>query len=257
MNRAKWIKEIIGGAVEEHGFEYRGCSRDEYTYIYSYARKKEDVRQIIRIDVSLHEMELCFMTNAYGQDEVEGAGLIESDFKIESDRRIWWDGPEEFKKVLYHFREVIIKKGLDILEEISVPTTEIRPKKETQWKLYQEHEALNEEYRKRYGLEGMESTVELMKKISGIIAASRDREFAEAEELLIGMAAVYGDQLVKKMGGEWVWTNNNSCLICDMDGMAGTENPLADTIHYWKHKNLDNPDIFIREFKKSPFDIVT
>ena len=158
MNRAKWIKEIIGGAVEEHGFEYKGYSRDEYTYFYSYRRMKkdaqQDVWQTITIGVSLNEMELVFGTDAFGQDSIEaGAGLIESDFEIDSDNRwITWKDAEEFKKVLYHFREIILKKGLNILEEISIPTSEIRSTKETDWKLYQEHEALNEEYRKRYGL---------------------------------------------------------------------------------------------------------
>ncbi len=260
MNRSKWIKEIIGGAIKEHGFEYEGGGKDEYIFIYSFQRRKGDLRQYISIAVKDNKADLTFSTNAYGQKEVHGSGLMESNFEMESDNRyIAWKDAEEFKQVLYHFREIILKKGMDVLEEISRPTTEVRPKKETHWKLYQEHEALNEEYRKKYGLENIESTKELMQKISDIIVGSRDKEFTEVEEMLIGLAAVFGDQLVIKCGGEWFWNPEvNTCTIKSMNGIRIllTENPLARIINYWKCKSVD-PNILINSFKKTAYDIIT
>ncbi|MBD5471975.1 MAG: hypothetical protein HDR20_03445 [Lachnospiraceae bacterium] len=95
--------------------------------------------------------------------------------------------------------------ALAVLEEKSKPATEVRPKKETYWKLYTEHDELNREYRKKYNLEDTESSLKCMKGISDIILETTDQEFAEVEEMLIGLAAVYGDQLIKKMGGKWIW----------------------------------------------------
>lgn len=260
MNQTKWIKEIIGGAVEEHGFEYEGCSRNGYIQDYDYMRKKEDIRQNILIGVKPDQMEMEFMTSAYGQENVYASGLIESNFEIDDENRwITWRDEEEFKQVLYHFREIILKKGFDILEEISKPTTEVRPRKETYWKLYQEHKALDEEYRKAYGLENIESTVTLMERIVAIIVDNQDKAFEEVEPLLIGLAAVYGEELIKKCGGKWSWNRGyNTCVVKGIPSWDGKKvvNPLASTINHWKYKR-NEPDVFIREFKESPFDIVT
>lgn len=239
----KWIKEIIGGAVEGHGFKYMGCTRNEYIDDYCYKRIKEGmgISWEIIIGIKLDEMELMFMTSVSGEN-IHASGLIESDFKIDDQNRwITWKGEEEFKQVLYHFREIILKKGFDMLEEITRKTPEDMLMDELDLKLYQEHKALNKEYRKRYGLENIKSTEELMKRISTIIVESGDKAFTEAQEILMGMAAVYGEELVKKCWGIWFWhRRSNSCLIRGV--RYRIENPLATVVNYWKRRE-DNPEV--------------
>ncbi len=41
MNKAKWIKKIIGETVEEKGFSYTGCSKDGCNVGYDFKRKIE------------------------------------------------------------------------------------------------------------------------------------------------------------------------------------------------------------------------
>lgn len=219
MNKEKWIKEIIGEAVKDYGFEDFIYFVDGWTEGYDFERKDGDLEQYIIITVIDNEIRLEFMTNAYGQFPVEASNLIKSDFA--SDRRdfLMFKNEEEFKGILYLFRDIILQKGFEIFEKISRPTTEARPKKETYWKVFSENKELEEKYRKMYGLENTEFTRKMMQRISDIILSTKDQDFKEVEEMLVGLAAVYGNQIIRKCGGEWKWYDNTkSCLIVNIHG---------------------------------------
>ena len=256
INKEKWIKKIIGEVVETHGFEYTGHSKDGYVHGYSFECIKGDLRQDVYLTVIENTVRMQLNTNAYGQIWVNVCNLMESNLKPDVMGFLEFQDEDEFKEILYSFGEILIQKGFDVLEEKSKPTTEIRPKKETYWKLYVEHDELNREYRQRYGLEDTESSLKCMQKISDIILGTTDREFAEVEEMLIGLAAVYGDQLIQKMGGEWGWSKvHNSSGIEEMKN-GSYANPLADIIFYWR-RGKEHLDTLIQAFKKGPFDVVT
>ena len=75
-----------------------------------------------------------------------------------------------------------------------------------------------------------------MKKISDIILENKDNPFKEVGELLIGLAAVYGCQLVKKCGGHWEFDDESaSCMIEEKFECKG-ERPLLTMLRYWKHR---------------------
>lgn len=256
MNQEKWIKKIIGEAVETRGFEYIGHSRDGYVHGYSFKCTKGDLRQDIHITVISNTIRMQLNTNAYGQIWVNVCDLLESNLEPDVMGFLEFKDEDEYKQILYSFCEILIKRGFDVLEEKSKPTTEIRPKKETYWKLYVEHDELNRGYRNKYNLEDTESSLKCMQRISDIILETTDQEFAEVEEMLIGLAAVYGDQLIQKWGGEWVWYEvHNSSGVGKMRN-GEYVNPLADMIFYWR-RGEEYIDSLIQAFKKDPFDVVT
>ena len=80
MDKEKWIKQIIGEAVKEHGFEKFIHSVDGWTHGYEFVRENGDLRQDISITVIDNSIRLEFITNAYGQDHVEVLDMIKSDF---------------------------------------------------------------------------------------------------------------------------------------------------------------------------------
>lgn len=156
---------------------------------------------------------------------------------------------------MYHFRDIILRKGLELFEELSIPVTEILPRKETYWKLYQEHDELNEKYRKMYGLEDTEYSTRLIRRISEIILETIEEDFSKVEEMLIGLAAVFADQVIRKCGGEWTWVEDcNTCVIIKVRGYVCI-NPLSDTISYWRWKK-ENLDHFLNAFRDNPYDTV-
>lgn len=255
MNKAKWVKKIIGEAVEQYGFEYIGYSRDGSIGDYTFERRDGDLLQFIMMTTRGNEIRLEFRTNAYGRFGVEASNLIESRFAHGYENFLWFQNEDEYKEILYHFRNIILQKGLTILEEESKPTTEIRPKKETYWELYTEHERLNKEYREKFGLEETESSRKLMQKISDIILETKEQQLSEVEEMLVGLAAVYGDQIIRKQGGEYTWNEDyHTCIIREMQG-GSSASPLVDVIWYWGNKEEDM-DYFLQAFQRLPGDLV-
>ncbi len=108
---------------------------------------------------------MIFHTNAYGQKEVYVHRLVPSGYK--GMNGFWeWTKEEEFIRIMELFREIILERGLETLEKISMPTTEERPKPETEKRLYERRESLNKEYRKRLGLKE-DSWKECSMKITG------------------------------------------------------------------------------------------
>lgn len=242
---------------------YTGHDRDENVHFYSFERKNGEIIHYITIVISGNKLCLELDSNAYGRSEVCASNLIESGFKGNKDG-LYFENDQELQQILHHFKEIVLQKGFDILNDISTPADGAGPGKESYRKLFQEHDSLNEEYRKRYALEETRSTAKLMKKISDIILENRDREFAEVEELLIGLAAIYADQLIRKRGGKWEWDSEfNSCVVESVwddeeeedEDADFSENPLATTINYWKQKE-DNPDWFLNNFKVLPSDVI-
>ena len=255
MDKEKWIKQIIGEAVKEHGFEKFIHSVDGWTHGYEFVRENGDLRQDISITVIDNSIRLEFITNAYGQDHVEVLDMIKSDFVDNGLGFLIFENEEELKEILYLFRDLILQKGFDILEEISKPTTDVRPREETSWKVFSENKELEEKYRKMYGLEDTEFTRKMMQKISDIILEKKDQNFAEVEEMLVGLAAVYGNQIIRKCGGEWRWNDKTkACTIKKIHGKNST-NPLHDLIWYWDRKEEDI-NCLLSVFRRLPYDTV-
>ena len=267
MNKAKWIKKIIGEAVTEKGFSYTGCTGGSDVG-YSFKRRvdgegeDDEIMQIIEIFISLsviggYDIRLTFCTNAYGVINQEVTNLIPSGFKKgDLDDFLHFENEEELKQILQHFRRIIVEKGEEVFREISKHSTEARPKKKTHKKLYEEHEELNRKYRKLYGMEDTEFTAKLMRRMNQVILEMQDEDFADVEETLIGLAAVYGDQLVRKCGGEWELSEMGTCMITGLhEGSGAGENPLNSIIFHWRNKRDDYRELLYC-FKKHPYDTV-
>lgn len=236
MNKEKVIQEIMGKELEKLGFSY--VSR------WSYERMHNDIRQEILI---CHErftrncLKMYFSTNAYGQKPKE----LE-DFVPDIQQESWeYRTEDEFRKIIHQFTEWTLNYGIKLLEEISMPTTEVRPKPETNRILYDNHEELNRKYRKELGMEEMD-TVDTLIAMSWEIEQLRmsKKPFAEVEEMLIGLAAILGHSMDCYDGKqEWIWDDKNK--TCKMEGRYIGLTPLRDIILNY---DLGVGDYFLKRY---------
>ena len=255
MNKEKYIKDIIGEAIREYGFErYTHFTETDWER-YEFERVDGELKQNILITIMDSDLRLDFRTNAYGQFAVDATDLFPPNLAGNRPSFLMFKNEEEFKKIIYLSRDIILQKGFTILEKISKPRTEARPRKETYWKIYTENKELEEKYRKMYGLEDTEFTRKMMQKISDIILSTKDKEFAEVEDMLVGLAAVYGNQIIRKCGGEWRWRDNTKSCIIDNIFNRDRVNPLSQIIFYWDGKKEDI-NYLLNAFRKLPYDTV-
>lgn len=244
MNNHKHMKKIIGEALKEYGFMYQSMGAHGCKFV----KEGEERKQEIYIDtIRKHKnmVRMIFHTNAYGQKEVYVHRLVPSGYKGMNGIGFWeWTKEEEFIRIMELFREIILERGLETLEKISMPTTEERPKPETEKRLYERRESLNKEYRKRLGLKEDSRKEQALLMIYKEIIKTRKEEFSKIEEDLIGLAAVYGEELIRQCNGEWEWTGN-ACIIKGIGREGkGVKNPLGLII-------------WCRNRKAEPFQAIT
>ena len=147
-----------------------------------------------------------------------------------------YETEEELRQIIMQFKEWIFTYGLEGLEKMSQPTTEARPKPETNRYLYEHHRELNEEYREKMGIQG-EEWVDVIRKIQKRIEETWDLPFSQMEEELIGLAALYAYAINDGKEGNWFW--HGMANLCVVEGVTETSPnliPLKDIILTWKQK---------------------
>lgn len=228
MERKKIVKEILGTELEKLGFAYEKGS---------YVRRKNGIKQCIEVGeerFAKKHAKMYFYANAYGQKPVEledfVPGILQESWKYETD--------EEYRAIIQQFKEWTFTYGLEQLEKMSIPTTEERPKPETNRYLYEHHEELNREYLKKMGMEGAEAPDVLfalqdeMEKLQGLL-------FKEVEQTLVGLAAVYGHCMCLLGKGTWYWNEEHqSCLIDNVGESGILEYPLSRMINSYHTKGI-------------------
>lgn len=118
---------------------------------------------------------------------------------------------------------------------------------------------MNQKYRKLYELEDTEFTAKLIRRIVKLIMENQDKQFEEVKELLIGLAAVYGSQLVLKGNGRWEW-QEGLVSHCWVKGIEGGHNtiPLDALAFCWKNKRDEATNVreLLHKFPKGPYGVV-
>lgn len=231
MNISKNIENIMGTMLKEQGFEY-----EKHVGVWAYSRHKGEIKQdifFLRHRFFKGKIKAVFCTNAYGQGMYEFARFVPN---IGTYQEFWeYKNEEELRQILEQFKEWIIKYGLSFLDEISEPTTEVRPKPETNLYLYQNHKEIYERYQKEWQLtDGKETIFTLREKLTEIY----NKDFAEIEQTLIEYAAVYGYAMCIDGLGEWAWDEEEKvCLLKNVGGLKREIEPLEDVILAYAHQS--------------------
>ena len=213
MRKYKYIKKYVGDPLKSEGFRYDGF---ESGGIWTFCRRKGDVTQIVRIcqERFLGNMaEVILSTDAYGQ----------------LPKTIAWssyDNEEEFEAAAKKFYEKIKSEGLELLEKMSVPVTEIRPTAEAERYLFENHEELCWEYKDK-----------LCASFPRMIWEEHENEnFETFKRDLIGIAAVYGGIYEEKCQAKWNCHEGTRTL---MEIGNKTCYPLEEIIFCWRDREYD------------------
>lgn len=177
MKMKKIIHEELGQELENIGFHYVSGER----LFWPYEREKDGIKQEIMVVRDRYEkgyIKVIFHTNAYMQRPREFC-----DFVPEEGAKHWdfwgFDNEEELREVLKEFKRLIFTYGLDFLETISKPATE-------------------------------EVIGIIYKKMEEILV----KPYTEVEDLLMGLAALYGDAIYWENRENWIWSEEeHNCQI--------------------------------------------
>ena len=239
MNMKKIIHEELGQELENIGFHYVSGER----LFWPYEREKDGIKQEIMVARDRYEkgyIKVIFHTNAYMQKPREF-----NDFVPEEGAKHWdfwgFDNEEELRDVLKEFKRLIFTYGLDFLETISRPATDAVPTVEKQRYLYEHHQELCKKYQEELGTEG-KSAEAVIGIINQKMEEALDKPYAEVEDMLMGLAALYGHTICWGDRGDWVWNEEKG--ICQIEKILGTRvneyilNLVVYEWDYWrKHRD--------------------
>ena len=241
LNKTKLIKKYFGDVIKEYGFEYGGA--DAWTW--NFFRQKENVKQeiiIMRHRFFADQIKLIFFTGVYCWGDQEPRHFIEK-YK---DKEFWiYETEEEYISILQEFAGIVRDYGLERLEEMLVPSDPIFATPEMHQYLYENYELLIAETDTKYDFE--KTGEEGIKNISSLLYQNKDREFEEAKEFLIDMAAIYLEIFKNDMGGKIVF--ENEICILEETGIhhRNAVYPLMGIVSKWKgyRENLADEEDFL------------
>lgn len=236
MNMKKIIHEELGQELENIGFHYGPPERLFWTY----EREKDGIKQEILLARDRYfkgQIRVFFQTSAYGRQKPKQF----RHFVPEEGAKQWdvwqFNNEEELRKVLKEFKRLIFTYGLDFLESISKPTTDAIPTEEKQRYLYMHHQELYEQWQKELETGG-KSAEEVIDIIFQKMEKTLDKPYAEVEDMLMGLAALYGHTICWGDRGEWIWLVWNQREFCQIKKVLGTwvnVNVLYLVTSTWDH----------------------
>ena len=252
MERGELVRKHIGEGMAPFKFEYKGYQNDSWKF----ERKFKEVVQTIsiypyRFDQSMITFELytSVKNSEYASKmgtNVISAGMIE-DISTNSQMRGYWqyESEEELIKVLNDMKEVLIKRGMRILLELSKGEEETDTP-EMYRELYFHHDELCERFIKKTGIKvtGLdeENINHWFDVIEARVAILKQGDYEHAKGELVEMAAFLGNQLVKYLGGEWhhfVSKDHESCSVRGCKTLNGGANCLSNIVGGYTQNGMD------------------
>ena len=246
MTIKKIIQEELGKTLEEHGFKFTKAE----SCFWPYEKEKDGIHQEILVARDRYEkgyIKMIFSTSAYGQQPKEFR-----DFVPEEGAKKWdywgYENEEELREVLREFKRLILAYGFDFIEEISKPATDAVPTEAANRYLLEHHHNLYIEYQEKLKVEGkeVEETIFIIyNKLKEIL----DEPFEQVENILMGLAALYGHVISWTNRGEWVWEEKRrACRVEKILETVMWVRPLNLIIETWdwmrKHKDTESKILY-------------
>ncbi len=127
----------------------------------------------------------------------------------------FYDGDEELERLLNQLGDHFIRR---VLPELSEPEPKVeRPEytvtKEMHDRLESRKEELAGQFMERHGLDWSEGTDEVMGQLLREAGQVKGKPFQEVEGKLVELAAVYGEVLIRTVGGEWARKKDEGKIV--------------------------------------------
>jgi len=251
MKKKKMILDIVGKAIDKHGFVYNQDKVYSGSGFWGFVRDIDSIKQRIFIQKNdfAESLYLNFATSAWGHS-LARAGT-HSEIKLPQGEysnvydEWYYETEEDFKKILVEFVDIIEKYGIDKLNEMSIEP-EVIPTLEMAKKLLSSHTGLNENFIKNNKLNtdevSKESVCKWFEVIERKFTNTKDEPYENVKDMLVEVAAFLGEQLRKEMGGEWKQRGQN---IRNMS-IHGLNTPryriytiLASVVNMWNNQDFD------------------
>ena len=237
LNRGKIIRKCVGEGLSDLGFVYGGCSNGD---TYCFERKQGELIWYVYIYVyrfDRWQVTFHFNTNVPGNLPVM-AGQVKG-ARGDGDTKGYWrfHDEESLIRVLEEMVRLIRIKGVQMLEQLSVPPKVTAFDNKMNEGLYLHHKELAEAFVQRTGMAATDYDGENLKRwfdyIDSRIEEMSKGEYDDAAKReLMEIASFLGEQIVKYKGGVWTLENSEikEVYIAYMKNPTFMKKPVKFTI---------------------------
>ena len=248
------MKNIVVERMEERLSKYGFWYKEYKDYRWKFIREVEGVIQSIVIQRSRwgksYTLEIDAGYGSYRPQDITNDPEYNLDF-------LDFNSKEEQISALNRLLDVVEKFGLKKLEKIiqeAKATGElIRPTNYMYKKLYENNSMLMQQFVERNHAEGLaeDGILQILKKELEII---KGKDFEMIQNKLIELASVYGNMLIRKVGGRWEYNEYNDRVIMNLDIPLYPGYPLLDWfIERWQK---GEEDLIIEEYNIKCSEII-
>ena len=207
MRRAQIIKDSLYDYLSEKGYSYIS---DRNIWVF---RKEEGeiTKEIAIYDMYGEAVDFDFRTTVGG---AEGIPYMDSSkVRLNDQGFCEYRNEEEFRILIDEIKRIIVTRGEEIFNEISVISEEQRLTWEMEKELFDNHEQLIEKGKIFFGIEN-ETGEEKIDMIIAKLKSIKGKSLQEVREELLMLSAVYGQMYEEKFEGKWVYYNRYCGVDC-------------------------------------------
>ncbi len=230
MGKKSIVVEIMEEKLSPYGFHYAAYEN----YRWRFSREVEEITQAIVIQGGHWENDYTLEINVgnrpYKLKEITNDPEYNLDF-------LNFNNEEEQKAVLNKLLDAAEKYGINKLDELTKEKKFIQPTAQMYKKLYKENSVLTQQFINRNNAVDLmeEDILQLLKKE---LEVRHGETYMDMQDKLVELSSVYGNMLIKKVGGRWRYTKNDGRTGVDIQVFCWCD-VLEDFIEAWQ-QNEEN-----------------
>lgn len=247
MNKTCIIKKVVGEKLRPFGFKYLNTDGVCWTFI----REVKGIKRCYDPEIDVVNQYIIIQENRFGKmltvrfrtnvaNELVGTEL-EVLKKLNPNKPITWfdySDEKEYEKVLIYFTQIIIKYGLDFLNQMSIEE-EIIPTKSMADKLYKNHRELDNRFLNKNKIssrpQNLSDIEDWFQKLKQLIILASEKPYEEVKELFIEMAAFIGERNCEILGEKWFFVEEMQTPFTQRENNQGMcFFPLNEVVGYYR-----------------------
>lgn len=220
--------EIIDGImkpIEKMGFVKDDMAEDELSWDYL-RKRKNGIIQVISIYDNGFYVNMSLSLIGAGNPEYKVAELLDGDNIMDEICGYQYENEAIFKNHISMFKDVLLKKGISLLDNLSDidldNSSEVTPQKYLMMEQIQKQIASG-----RRKLSSLEAICEKLNELE-------EKPYAKCKVDLLVLAVEYGNWLISMYGG--TWKNHKGQYLIHECGKPKLVNPLYVILQNWKRK---------------------
>lgn len=234
MNKKKLLKEILHNELIDNGYEFSINTNNFSCYTWTFAKTCPEGKMRIVIIDNGSNLDLRLEAPVIDPHHL-GLGYLLQDSSLDYCLGLPYRDEIEFVKLLEKFKNLIFQYGIPKLNELS----RIKIFGPTEYQSIYLRDNLDNilnKYKEEWHFDGVDQITQF-KMIRKMLKEREEKTFQEVENDLIALSALYGDLIIRVLGGKWCWNNYaKSFVIREIGVRKEVCHPISDIMKQWKNE---------------------